>query len=63
MKFNWKYAFDKLLIFLTSTKNIAIVSGALVAMFGFDIPSQWQGVIAMAAGVIMAALKAYESKS
>ena len=60
LKFDWKYALDKLLIFLTSTKNIAIVSGYLVAVLGVGIPEQWQGVAALFAGAIMAGLKAYE---
>ena len=61
MKFDWKYALDKLLIFLTSTKNLALAAGILFALFGMeDLAPIWEATI-VAGGVFLAAfLKAWE---
>ena len=63
MKFEWRYALDKLLIFLTSTKNIALATGALYAIFGFELPAEYTAPIVAGALFFMAVLKAWEDTS
>ena len=55
--FDWRYAVDKLLVFLTSTKNLAVVAGAVFAIFGLELSVEVQGFIAIGSGVIIAVLK------
>ena len=57
MMFNWKYALDKLLIFLTSTTNIALAAGALLAVFGIELSPEVQAFIVEGAVIAMALFK------
>ena len=61
MQFDWKYALDKLLMFITSTKNLALTAGILFAVFGVEeLAPIWEATI-VAGGVFLAAfLKAWE---
>ena len=60
MRFDWKYALDKLLIYLTSTKNLTILAGALYAIFGLELSPELQALVVAVAGALMSVLKAWE---
>ena len=61
MYFDWRYALDKLLILLTSSKTLSVLAGALLAIFGFDLSPEIQAYIAAGAGIVIAALKLLDS--
>ncbi len=60
LQFNWKYAGTKLLIFLTSTTNLAIVAGACTAIFGFELSEQVQATVVLVAGAAMGVLNVWK---
>ena len=62
IKFNWQYALFKLLVFLTSTTNLAIVAGACTAVFGFELSEQVQATVIAVAGAVMAVLNVWKKK-
>ena len=61
MEFNWKYALDKILIFLTSAKSVAILAAACLALFGFELPPEVQVYIIQGAGIALALFKFLDS--
>jgi len=62
-KFDWKYAGFKLLVFLTSTTNLAIVAGVCTALFGFALSEQVQATIIVLAGAAMAVLNVWKKQA
>ena len=60
MKFDWKYALDKILIYLTSTKNLTILAGVLFSVFGLELSPDVQGFIVALAVALASVLKAWE---
>ena len=58
--FDWRYALSKLLIFLTSTKNLILTAGVLFALFGAELTPQAEGIIVAGATLAAALLKAWE---
>ena len=60
MKFDWKYALDKLLIYLTSTKNLTILAGVLYSVFGLELSPQVQALVVAIAVALASILKAWE---
>ena len=63
MFFDWKYALSKLLIFLTSTKNLALTAGVLFAMFGLELSPEIEAAIVAGALFLAAVLKAWEDSN
>ncbi len=60
MTFDWKYALSKLLIFLTSTKNIVLAAGVVFATLNLDLSPTTEGIIVAGAVFLAAILKAWE---
>ncbi len=56
MKFNWRYAVNKLLALLTSRKTVAIVASTLFAVFGFELTDLVQAYIVSGAGLAISVL-------
>jgi len=61
MKFNWRYAANKLLALLTSRKTVAIAASTLFAVFGFELPELTQAYIVSGAGIMLSALVLLDS--
>jgi len=60
MKFDWKYMLDKILIYLTSTKNLTILAGVLYSVFGLSLSPEVQALIVAGAVALASVLKAWE---
>ena len=58
--FNLKFALSKLLIFLTSTKNLVLTAGVLFAVFSMELTPEIEAVIVGGATFLAAILKAWE---
>ena len=61
MKFNFWYALEKLLIFLTSTKSLATFVGWFYAVTQLNITPEWQAVITLVAAFGLALWKMLDS--
>ena len=61
MKFDWRYALDKILIFLTSTKNLVIVAGVLLSLFGLELTTEVQAYVISGAAIVLSVLKLLDS--
>ncbi len=62
LKFDWQYAGFKILVFLTSTTNLAILAGACTAIFGFELSEQVQATVVVIAGAAMAVLNVWKKQ-
>jgi len=60
MKFNWRYALDKILIYLTSTKNLTILAGVLYSLLELELSPDVQVMIVAIATALASILKAWE---
>jgi len=61
MKFNWRYAANKMLTFSTSRKTVAVVASTLFAVFGFKLPKLTQAYIVSGAGIALSVLVLLDS--
>ena len=50
-----------MLIFLTSTKNLVIVAGVLLSMFGLELTPEVQAYVISGAAIVLSVLKLLDS--